>query len=364
MKTSSTLRKIVLSISLAITCNIAQASTKHIVQGSLTDWLETTNTPAAGIAVIKNGKLLWTVTSGKQSVTLQADNSTLFNVASLTKPVTAEVATLLIEQGEMALDESVTTVWKDDDLKNEQWAEQLTIKHLLSHSSGFANWRSQTEGKLSFIFEPGTQSGYSGEGYQYLAKVMTVKTGKPLDELAEQLLFNPNHIDDVYFVPKKSLRTRLAHSKGPQGEWGQPSVASEPNAADEIFATPVGYANFAKTVMNSWGDSNPLEKPRWQLSFDQSQKICQPHAMAREHCPVAMGFVQGWARLDFKDTSFLLQGGGDWGERAMVILHPETKDALVVLTNGANGMKVVKKVVEVVFQHPSLTAFMAMQAGE
>ena len=60
--------------------------------------------------------------------------------------------------------------WLDPDIKDDPWSKLLTPRLCLSHQTGFANWRRMTGGVLKIRWEPGTQTGYSGEGYNYVKK--------------------------------------------------------------------------------------------------------------------------------------------------------------------------------------------------
>ncbi|WP_415206732.1 serine hydrolase domain-containing protein [Rudaea sp.] len=124
--------------------------------------------PSVAVAYIGNGKVAWTSVYGEQSPGVPATGQTLYNVASLTKPVSAEVILRLASAGKLSLDEPMSAYWIDPDLKDEPWSKLLTPRLCLSHQTGFANWRYQTDGKLKFQWQPGTRTGYSGEGCQIL----------------------------------------------------------------------------------------------------------------------------------------------------------------------------------------------------
>lgn len=95
----------------------------------------------AGVAVIKNRKVVWQNQYGLQSPGIPANPNTLFDVASLTKTVTAETILRLVAKGKLSLDESVAPYWIDPDLKDNPKVHQLTPRMLLTHMSGFMNWR-------------------------------------------------------------------------------------------------------------------------------------------------------------------------------------------------------------------------------
>src|SRR6266852_3929780 len=132
-------------------------------------WLKQYDVPSVAVAYIEKGKVAWTAVYGEQSPGVPATGKTLYNVASLTKPISAEVILRLASKGKLSLDEPVSTFWIDPDVKDNPWNKLLTPRLCLSHQTGFANWRDQN-GVLKFQWQPGTSTGYSGEGYDYVAR--------------------------------------------------------------------------------------------------------------------------------------------------------------------------------------------------
>src|SRR5205085_5351409 len=114
---------------------------------------------------------------GEQSPGVAASTETIYNIASLTKPVFAELVLRLVAAGKLSLDEPMYPYWVDPDIAADPRHKLLTLRLALSHRTGFANWRRETEGKLQFKFDPGTQYTYSGEGFQYASRYVQRKLG-------------------------------------------------------------------------------------------------------------------------------------------------------------------------------------------
>ena len=147
---------------------------------------------AVGITIIKANEITWMGTFGEQAPGVAATSTTMFNVASLAKPITAEVAMRLISAGKISLDESISDAWIDPDIANDPRHKKLTPRLLLSHQTGFPNWRFQNKDKkLAFSTDPGNGFTYSGEGYEYLRRFMEKKTGKSFEALAAEIVFAP-----------------------------------------------------------------------------------------------------------------------------------------------------------------------------
>ena len=95
---------------------------------------------AVGVSIINAGRVTWTGTFGEQASGVPATAATMFNVASLAKPVTAEVAMRLVSSGVISLDESMATHWVDADIANDPRHKLLTPRIALSHQTGLPNW--------------------------------------------------------------------------------------------------------------------------------------------------------------------------------------------------------------------------------
>ena len=97
--------------------------------------------PVLGLGIIENGRLQQIRVLGNIDKEIPASYNSIFKVASLTKPITALVALKLISAGKLGLDEPLYKYWKDPDLKNDKRTKKLTPRMILSHQTGFPNWR-------------------------------------------------------------------------------------------------------------------------------------------------------------------------------------------------------------------------------
>ena len=143
---------------------------------------------------------------------VKAPYNTIFNVASLTKPVTSMVTLKLVSMGDWDLDNPLHRYWIDPDIKPDPRHLKLTTRHVLMHTTGFKNWRRmEADGKLKINFDPGTQYQYSGEVFQYLKRALENKFNKSLDELAKSILFSPLKMSDTRFIwDEKMNESRFA----------------------------------------------------------------------------------------------------------------------------------------------------------
>lgn len=146
--------------------------------------------PGLSIAVIRDKKIAWTgafgVADPASGTPVRPD--TVFQAASLTKPVAAYLALRLADRGVLDLDRPLWSILPHPQLEADPRARQITARHVLSHTTGLPNWG---DGKLETRFLPGERFGYSGEGFVWLQKTVEKLTGTPLAELARREVFAP-----------------------------------------------------------------------------------------------------------------------------------------------------------------------------
>lgn len=303
-------------------------------------WLAQHNVPSLAVAYVRDGRVAWTRVYGQQADGVPATDSTLYNVASLTKPLFAELVLRLAADGRLSLDEPMSPYWTDPDLAADPRHRLFTPRLALSHQLGFTNWRRETEGVLRIGFEPGSQFRYSGEGYEYARRFVQNRTGASVDSLARQYIFRPAGMRAIAFTRQPWFAGRTAMPKGPEGRWGDPSVDDTANAADDIHTTVADYARFVASVMNR--DALPPALVAQRDSIHQTGvERCDPAKVAV--CPARIGYGLGWTVFEYADPSqnVLWHTGGDWGEKSIVFYWPARREGVVLLTNGANGFNVI-----------------------
>ncbi|WP_339933559.1 serine hydrolase domain-containing protein [uncultured Brevundimonas sp.] len=326
------------------------------------EWLRLYDVPSVSVAYIVDGRLAWSVAYGERAPGQPATPDTLYNIASMTKPIVAETVLRLTAAGRLSLDEPMAAYWTDPDIADDPRRLQLTAAMALRHQSGFPNWRYETEDHLVFQADPGTRTSYSGEGYDYVARFAERRTGQDWESLANDMVFGPAGMVDTRFTGGGAVSDRASSSKGPDGSWRAPDVDPEWSAADNVRSTAADYARFLISVMDRQGITPALAIRRVTVDDDQTGQACGPERLAPEACPDALGFGLGWVVTRYPDETIIQHGGGDWGERTLGFYVPETHTGIVVFTNGANGMKVIRDVVALLHPNAKFVAFLDMQA--
>jgi hypothetical protein len=137
------------------------------------------NIPGFSGAIIIDGKLIWNKAFGVKSSASKdpVDIDTTFEAASVSKTVFAYATMKLNEKATLKLDEPLSTYLPKTFAESDPRIEKITARLVLSHQSGFPNWRNSEE-PLKLYFDPGTDFKYSGEGYYFLQSAITQLTGK------------------------------------------------------------------------------------------------------------------------------------------------------------------------------------------
>ncbi|MFV8346483.1 serine hydrolase [Flavobacterium sp. ZB4P13] len=297
-------------------------------------WLKQNNVPTLGLGIIENGKLQQVKVFGEITKGVSAPHNTIFNVASLTKPVTAMAALKLVSLGKWNLDEPLHKYWIDPDIANDSRNKKLTTRLILSHQTGFPNWRGNNDDeKLNFLFDPGTNYQYSGEGFEYLREALEKKFKKSLQQLADELIFQPLKMDDTRYVWDKNVdTTRLAIGYNKDGNAYETVKNKTPNAADDLMTTIEDYGKFLVSVMNSDGLITKV--------FDEM--IAPQVASTR-----GKHFGLGFEIYDLGNGEYALShGGSDKGVQTIAFIFPKTKQGLLIFTNSDTGASVYENLVK------------------
>ena len=200
--------------------------------------------PGVSVAFFDHGQIIWTKTYGFADVTSKkpVTPDTLFQAASISKPVAALAALRLVQDGKLSLDEDVNVklrTWKVPE-NNFTAKEKVTVRRILSHSAGltvhgFAGYASDepvptvvqvlngekpaNSDPIRVDVVPGTLWRYSGGGFVILQTLMSDVTGKPFPQIMRELVLVPRRNDSQHLraTASEKSRARSRHSVSP--EW-------------------------------------------------------------------------------------------------------------------------------------------------
>jgi CubicO group peptidase (beta-lactamase class C family) len=217
--------------------------------------------------------------------------------------------------------------------------ELITARHVLSHTTGFQNWRSDKE-PLKIHFTPGEKFSYSGEGYSYLQSVVTHLMGQPIEPFMKANVLVPFGMASSGYAWNDTFEKRMAR---PHDEKGKPFANNKPTAMDvaryaaagELRTTPTDYAKFLIEVIS------PKESDAFRLNKDSLKEMLRPQVKVDDLTSWALGW-----RIQHTDKgNFIMHGGDNKGFHACVLASVERKRGFVILTNGENGNQIIWKLI-------------------
>ncbi|MTJ02894.1 serine hydrolase [Idiomarina piscisalsi] len=300
---------------------------------ALLETMKKAGVTALGIGVLENGKMKSSNVLGTLNGSVPAPENTLFKVASLTKPIVTLVTLKLVHAGKLSLDESLSKYWVDPDIKDHDWGHLLTPRIILSHESGFDNWRRMSKsGKLTFNYKPGKGFGYSGEGFEYLRKALERKFDQPLEQLAKRYVFEPAGMHDTHFWWDGQVdESRYAHNFDENGDVYPLNKYYEANAAANLITTTRDYTLFMQYIFQQ----QQLMPELYALMVAKSRKLGKKQY-----------FSLGWEILSgFKNGEYaVLHTGKDPGVNALALFFSKSKNGYVLLMNGDNSLPVMEQV--------------------
>jgi CubicO group peptidase (beta-lactamase class C family) len=291
--------------------------------------------PGLAIAVIDNGRVAWAKGFGvmRAGGTASVTEATRFEAASLSKPVTAYVALQLVDAGRLALDTPLAQYMKYPDLPDDPRAATMTARHVLSHTTGFANWRRRDPLKL--FFAPGERFSYSGEGYVYLQKVIEAITGDTLEVAASRLVFQPLGMTRSTFINNASdIAVRHTDIGTPLDLGPSPSA---PNAAASLVTTASDYARFVVAALGGErlkpATARMMLTPQVQL---EGCVMCTTRERAQRSPDLAWGL--GWGLEESSVGRVAWHWGDNGGFKNYVAVSLPAKRGFTYFTNGDSGL--------------------------
>jgi hypothetical protein len=206
--------------------------------------------PGIAAAIIRDGRLDRYVCRGVRSAQGAAvvDENTVFEAASLTKPVFAHMVLQLVDQGYLSLDAPLGD-YLPNYVPGDDRASTITPRQVLSYAPGLPNWRN-AEWPLKTHFPPGDRFSYSGEGFLYLQKAVEATTGKQAPVLVEQLVLEPFAMTQSSLIWDSRFDVNRAY---PHDDFGRAALSFKPaeaNAAWSLQTTAIDFGRFLLAVLD------------------------------------------------------------------------------------------------------------------
>jgi len=334
------------------------------VNASLAERMQQYKVPGFSIAVIDDYKLAWTKGYGvlEQGMERRVDIDSLFASGSISKPVSAAAALVLVEKGYLNLDEDVNVKLRSWKVPENEFTktDKVTLRRLLSHSAGLneGGAPSFAVGEERFTAQqtldaappadntvperrwdpvrveavPGSRFLYSPGGYTIVTVLMQDVEKKPFETILQDTVLKPLAMKSSTFdepLPQHLLARATTEHKD-----GNPLAGKRryfPGlAAGGLWTTPADLAKFAVEIMSCW--SGKSHKILLQASV-REMLTCQVGRYDAKTGGQALGFYvqsQG-ARLVFSHK------GGTYGSSCQLVGFPATGQGAVVMANDRPG---------------------------
>lgn len=320
-------------------------------------WMAELVVPGVGVAVIQDARTVWRRGFGLRDAESKSpvDETTVFEAQSMSKPVFAYAVMRLREQGVIDLDVPLTRYTTQRWLEGDPRLDRVTARHVLSHTSGFPNWRAKDD-PLRINFTPGEKYLYSGEGYNYLQSVVTALKGRvdPADcapfELGVRVcatdidaymtanVLRPLGMSSSGYAWDATLEPRLARRHDASGQPEpmfrptRPAIARYASAGG-LLTTPSDYAAFVCALLDP-NDSDPARLRRASIADMVTPQI---------KVDASLSWALGWAVAHPPGGDIIFHAGGIDGAHCLAMASVPRKSGIVVMTNGQNGYTLIER---------------------
>jgi CubicO group peptidase (beta-lactamase class C family) len=307
------------------------------------------NVPGLSLALLRDGELVWQRGFGVKNAQTgePVTGNTVFEAASLSKPVFAYAVLKLVDSGKFDLDKPLTQYLPGQyDVGDDPRLNQITARHVLSHMPGFPNWRPRG-GALKIHFTPGDRFSYSGEGFVYLSKVIEHVTGEKFNDFMKKSVFEPLGMTGSSYVWQESydtLKTFVHNSKGePNGQNKMSQGAF--NAAASLHTTAQDYGRFVAAILKGTGLKKETMKQMLttQVNVRAGGSVSINRPEAKIVPDVAWGL--GWGLQTTGDGLSFWHWGDNGNSKAYVVAFARQRMGIVFFANSSNGLSIAREIV-------------------
>ncbi|MCX7121669.1 MAG: serine hydrolase [Gammaproteobacteria bacterium] len=309
--------------------------------------------PGASMATISsNGDIESHVAGVAKIGTSEAiTHTTIFQAASLSKPVFAYIVLKMAQRKELDLDTPLYKIFPDfgppdrPDLLEHRNYKMLTARMILSHQSGLPNWLHP--GESEYIANAGEHFNYSGEAFCFLNDVIEHITKKKLEMLAQEVFADLGMHHSSFLLFEISPLVKYHQAIGHYSD-GKPDERKytplNPNPAASLHTTAEDYAKFLTACMNDEFIKTHMFAPQIEL-LNKDSKAIAAGVSADTLALIKWGIGVGLQTTP--DGSTLAFHWGDNGTyKAFFAINLKTKQAAVCFMNSENGLSIFRRLIE------------------
>lgn len=310
------------------------------------------NVPGVSIVGLEQRRIAWSRqygvrrAGGADPVTAR----TLFEAASMSKPVSAYAALKLVEQGKLDLDRPLHEYLGRPYIPDQPLHLKITARMVLSHTTGFPNWR--VGGRLRVNSIPGTRFTYSGEGFTYLQRVLEHVTGESFEPYLRRTLLDPLGITNGGFSWRDSFAAHSAVGHDGNGK-ALPSrkLYRKANIAYSFYCSPTDYALFLIEMMKEDRSApHSLSAESIRAMLTPTTKTATESFIRRDGSrPLSSHYGLGWAiDLTADGKRIRHSGSNSTGFRCYCEFYPQRGSGIVIMTNGEGGAALWRGIIKAI----------------
>ena len=301
--------------------------------------------PGISLAVIENEKVVHSNFYGyKNAETLDPiTENTLFEICSLSKMYEIYATMLLSQNGSIDIHKPLYETLVHDGISYDKRHELITPRMVLNHTSGIENWiEFYDPDKLEIVADPGTSYEYSGEGYNYLAKVTEILIDAPYEEYLDSLVLKPLNIKDktAYFV--NTDRNDVTYTTGHTISGQISSSASTAlSPASSICTTAEAYAEMLLSLFSTD-----------QLTQESIDYILKEEVPLLEFGEYGAYISNGFIVNVFPDNVLIVFFGSNSGYKSQILYSLTEKRGFIYLTNSDGADLLARRLNDLTFEFP------------
>lgn len=290
--------------------------------------LREAHVPGVSLAVVRGDDVAWADSYGlaclhpQRNVTTQ----TVFQAASLSKPLFAYAVLGLVERGRLDLDAPLSTYLDDPYMPDDPQSTAITTRQVLCHTTGWPNWRSRGESSVR-RHAPGKVFGYSGEGYIYLQTVVEHLVGQPFEAFMQTAVLAPLDMVSSTYLWAAPDDAAVARSHDHDGRPIKPFIGDGPEAASSLHTTASDFVRFLRAM---WGSTQQSTL----LSGSTLHAMLQPQVSVS----AALTWGLGWGLENTDLGPAFWHWGDNPGYKSMALALPARETGIVIMTNGDRGL--------------------------
>ncbi len=320
--------------------------------------------PGASVAVLRGKRIVARSAAGvvNKNTRVKTTTDTLFQIGSITKPMTATMIMQLRDEGKVKLDDPILTYLPNFRIADMHRLKNVTIRHLLSHTSGIdGDFFPRTDSgdraieqlldmsaMLPSLFKPGTNFSYSNIGFAVLGRVIEVLDGRSFDRALKKRIFEPLEMNHALSLPEDNIRYLVAVGHVPNHKKPKELVVPNHNyltigmksAGSTPAMTAENLLRFAAVHMQDGIGLNGVKL----LSKRSAQEMRRRHwPLGRKKQTKLNSSGLAWNLLDWDGEKLFSHGGSTIGQDAYLIISADKKTCVVFLTNGGYAGKFIRE---------------------